>query len=127
VPLGIQKSRTDHRETGSVGPKKKPEGWALPVRRIPSVRSFCGEDAVLSNNHGPTEPVPRKKSRTDGAGPSGANIIFAAFHIFPDTRAFSLPLCLSMNDADVVKVYRLHPKFEKDLTGDSDDIKLSES
>ena len=32
-----------------------------------------------------------------------------------------------MNDADVVKVYRLRPKFEKDLTEDSDDIKLSES
>jgi hypothetical protein len=56
-----------------------------------------------------------------------SKIILAAFHFLPFTRTLSLSPYPVMHDIDVDKVIDSVQSLKKDLTEDSDDIKLSES
>jgi hypothetical protein len=84
---------------------EKTERWALLNRRIRTActRLAARTPACLIITDRQSQSF-RKNPRTDRAGPSGVNLTLDAFHIFPDTRAFSLPLYLTMHDLDVDQV-----------------------
>jgi hypothetical protein len=84
----------------------------------------------------PQDTEPKQQQKTDlkhkeSDRPSDrgkdSKIILAAFHFLPFTRTLSLSPYPVMHDIDVDKVIDSVQSLKKDLTEDSDDIKLSES